>query len=49
MIVTQTPAPVVAESPYKNAIYLGEVSGGESTNPLWVSEVGNPEFRDALY
>jgi hypothetical protein len=24
------------------------VSGGESTNPLWISEVGNGELREAL-
>ena len=31
-----------------NAIYLEEVRGGEPTDPLWTSEVGNEEFRQAL-
>jgi hypothetical protein len=32
----------------QHAMCVRSVSGGESTNPLWVSEVGNPEFREAL-
>ena len=31
-----------------NAVYLDEVRGGEPTDPLWTSEVGNEEFRQAL-
>ena len=27
---------------------LVTVTGGESTNPMWTSEVGNAEFREAL-
>ncbi|WP_343561579.1 hypothetical protein [Kiloniella sp. b19] len=30
------------------AVELGEVSGGEDTNPLWTSEVGTAEFEGAL-
>jgi hypothetical protein len=32
----------------QNAMCVRSVSGGESTNPLWVSEVGNAELREAL-
>lgn len=32
----------------KKAIVVKEVKGGESTNPMWTSEVGNPEFRQAI-
>ena len=32
----------------KNSVLIGNVSGGESTNPLWTSEVGGEEFRTAL-
>jgi hypothetical protein len=27
---------------------VNNVSGGQSTNPLWTSKVGNPEFQEAL-
>jgi hypothetical protein len=39
---------IIAETPLKNNISLKSVSGGESTNPLWVSKVGDAEFRQAL-
>lgn len=29
-------------------VAVKKVAGGESTNPLWTSEIGNPEFRGAL-
>lgn len=32
----------------RNSIYLGEVKGGEKTNPLWTSEVSNDAFAGAL-
>jgi len=32
----------------KGSLRLGEVTGGQETDPLWQSEVGNAEFRDAL-
>ncbi len=37
-----------ASFPLKEKLAIGEVSGGEDTNPLWTSEVGNEEFRGAL-
>ena len=35
-------------SPLAEAITIAKVDGGSETNPLWMSEVGNPEFRAAL-
>ncbi len=31
-----------------NAVAVGRVSGGQKTNPLWTSEIGNEAFADAL-
>ncbi|WEM41137.1 hypothetical protein PTW35_10840 [Photobacterium sp. DA100] len=31
-----------------NAIAVNQVDGGEETNPLWTSEIGNAEFESAL-
>lgn len=42
-IVRSTPGSV-----FKNALVIERVDGGESTNPLWTSEVGNDAFRGAL-
>ncbi len=39
----------VAASPgIQGSVQLGSVTGGETTNPLWTSEVGTAEFRQAL-
>jgi hypothetical protein len=49
MIVEVTPDTVIdKESPLLNAVKITKVSGGESTNPAWTSEIGNPEFEGAL-
>lgn len=40
--------PIPQNSPLKQAVQVNNVSGGQSTNPLWLSKVGNPEFQDAL-
>ncbi len=32
----------------EHAIDLSDVKGGEETNPLWTSEIGNAEFTSAL-
>jgi hypothetical protein len=37
-----------AASPLRNAIAIAEVSGGEATNPMWMSKVGNPELEEAI-
>ncbi|MDH5296330.1 MAG: hypothetical protein OEW26_04300 [Nitrospirota bacterium] len=36
------------DTPLKENISVGSVSGGEGTNPLWTSEIGNEDFRQAL-
>lgn len=49
--MTVTPAAVqTAAMPeaIRQNITLGMISGGEPTNPLWTSEVGNEEFRAAI-
>lgn len=50
MVVTD--ADVVTSKPVPDAlqtsIVVSSVSGGEDTNPLWVSEIGNTEFKQAL-
>jgi len=32
----------------KGAVFVRNVSGGQDTNPLWISQVGTNEFRGAL-
>ena len=47
-------APLKAETilseanPIYQAVTVGQVSGGEETNPLWTSEVSSAAFRQAL-
>lgn len=42
-------APVVAANPeLLNSVAVVAVSGGKETNPLWTSQVNDPEFREAL-
>lgn len=36
------------DTPLKNNITVDSVTGGQDTNPLWTSEIGNSEFRQAL-
>lgn len=47
-MVVQDQGSAAANHPLRNAIALGAVTGGETTNPLWTSEVGAPEFAEAL-
>jgi len=42
------PDVVAGEPDLQGALKLGSVGGGEETDPLWTSEVGTPEFRQAL-
>ena len=49
MVVSrQADAPVSSASPFKNALAIARTEGGEETNPLWTSEVGNASFSGAL-
>lgn len=38
----------IAGSAMKEAVSIKEVSGGKETNPLWVSNISNEDFRRAL-
>lgn len=44
------PSPPATEAPQSivHAIEVGLISGGQPTNPLWTSQVGNEDFRAAL-
>ena len=35
-------------SPFRYNLAVTAVTGGEETNPLWTSEIGNAQFADAL-
>lgn len=49
MAVPNMLAPVVAANPeLLGAMAVGDVSGGKATNPLWTSQVDNPQFKEAL-
>jgi len=36
------------DTPLFESIFVKSVHGGEDTNPLWTSQIGNNEFRGAL-
>ena len=50
--MVSTDAAVTANEPIskslRQSIIVTSVSGGEETNPLWTSEIGNEEFKEAL-
>ena len=48
MTVMAEPTATSASSKFIGSLTVEFVAGGESTNPLWTSEVGNSEFREAL-
>lgn len=48
MVALPEPGAASFPAPLAGGMCVGTVSGGEPTNPLWVSQVGNPEFRAAL-
>lgn len=49
MTVPLSPDAIINQSsPAYKAISVGTVTGGKDTNPLWVSEVSNQNFHDAL-
>ncbi|MBL8698101.1 MAG: hypothetical protein JNK67_07000 [Alphaproteobacteria bacterium] len=49
MVVPNVMAPVVAANPsLQGSLAVGDISGGQATNPLWTSQVDNPEFKEAL-
>jgi hypothetical protein len=48
MTVMQTPAQSVVHTPLRSNIAVRDVSGGNETNPMWKSNIGNSEFEQAL-
>lgn len=49
MVPAPGPVPVAEQSsPLYHAVAVGNVSGGQETNPMWMSKVGNVEFSQAL-
>ena len=48
MIVAQTASGAPFPQPFRQATCVRNISGGEETNPLWTSKVGNAEFSQAL-
>jgi hypothetical protein len=47
MVATATSQPS-APSVMEDAIAIGQVAGGEETNPMWTSEISAESFRTAL-
>lgn len=48
MSVMATPEQRVAKTPMRNNVAVHDVTGGQETNPMWKSNVGNSEFEQAL-
>lgn len=48
MTAAVSPAQRVVNTPLRNNVAVRDVSGGKETNPMWVSNVGNSEFEQAL-
>lgn len=49
MVAPNVMAPVTASNPeLLDSIAITDVKGGQTTNPMWTSQVDNPEFREAL-
>jgi hypothetical protein len=48
MLAQVSPAQRIANTPLRNSVAVKDVSGGKETNPMWMSNVGNSEFEQAL-
>lgn len=48
MTAHATPQQRVAQSALRTNVAVRDVTGGKETNPMWVSNVGNSEFEQAL-
>lgn len=48
MTSSLSPEKRLLKSDYRNNIAVVDVTGGKATNPMWVSNVGNSEFEQAL-
>lgn len=48
MSAVATPQQRATVTPLRSNVAVREVSGGKDTNPLWMSQVGNSDFEQAL-
>jgi len=48
MTANSTPQQRVAQTPLRSNVAVRDVTGGKETNPMWVSNIGNSEFEQAL-
>ena len=48
MTAQATPQQRIVQTPLRTNIAVRDVTGGKETNPMWVSNVGNSEFEQAL-
>lgn len=48
MTATVSPAQRIVQTPLRDNVAVRDVTGGKETNPMWVSNVGNSEFEQAL-
>lgn len=48
MIATSAIEPMQQDSVLRERVSIGSVTGGQATNPLWISEVSNDDFASAL-
>ena len=48
MTAHATPQQRIGQTPLRSNVAVKDVAGGKETNPMWVSNVGNSEFEQAL-
>lgn len=48
MVATAAPQQRIAKTHLRHNVAVKDVTGGKETNPMWVSNVGNSEFEQAL-
>lgn len=48
MTVEGQPSQRIAKTPLRNNLAIKDVTGGTETNPMWMSNIGSPEFEQAL-
>ena len=48
MIAMSAIEPLPSDSILRERVAIGSVTGGQATNPLWISEVSNDDFASAL-
>lgn len=48
VVARQSVVTAEPNSPFKNALMIARIDGGETTNPLWTSEVDGTAFQGAL-